>query len=868
MRKKKYDTIKGVLIFMVVLGHMLITYDYLPRYQYNPVLGAIYIIHMPLFFIIAGYFSKKSKNLNILKYLTIFLFMNTTFSLYDYLFYGRVEVFTLLYSSWFILILMLYRLLIKNKYISKLLLKKYSLIPVVIVSLLSGFIFKNIQIVRFFSFFYFFALGYKYKFKSKKKYYKHLLVLALVLYIILLIINMPYQFYMMSAYNNNYEIIIRALTYIVDTLLFISIINLIKNKKVPILTKMGQNCIYIYALHRIPVLLITYYLYPVKYYVFIAILISVGLCLLLNRFSKYFDKLFNIKLLLILSILCISLPAVKLFENHELNMDQLQELDDAVTIGYVGDLILLEDQLKFSNNNFEYMFTNMKMEFENTDYVFGVLEGPVDDNNKYSYGNYFDNKELRLNYPTSFLRSIENSGIDFVTISNNHLLDSGLDSYYNTITNLNNSKLDYTGTKNNYKIIEVEGIKIGVLAYTYGMNYPIDNYTEYTNYLVDPYSKEFNKYKKNIHKDFNKLKENDVDMIIVMPHYGTEFNYSIDLYQKKWNDFFISEGADIILGDHSHVIEPIQYKNGSIIISSPGNYINSYIEHDSDISMYVKIYIDKDKKKIITSSVTPIIATIDREGKYYPLLLENTDEKTTKRVLDKFSNVVFKNKVKEIRDTYYYYPNKKYMYDKDNKLELTNEDKSTPLYNKINKSNKICFIGDSITNGFKNGYYPWYIPLMKNFNKEVVNISKEGYTAGDIVYIFSKDIKDSDCDLNIINVGTNDIRYHKTDVNKYIDDIKKIIELTDGEVILLAPWQTTEKDNRIDKNDQEKRKLYEIYNNELKRIEKAYYIDPNPYIKKALKKDGEDTYLLDGVHPNNDEGIKLYSYAVLRGNTK
>ena len=155
MRKKKYDTIKGVLIFMVVLGHMLITYDYLPRYQYNPVLGAIYIVHMPLFFIIAGYFSKKSKNLNILKYLTIFLFMNTTFSLYDYLFYGRVEVFTLLYSSWFILILMLYRLLIKNKYISKLLLKKYSLIPIVIISLISGFIFKNIQIVRFFSFFYF-----------------------------------------------------------------------------------------------------------------------------------------------------------------------------------------------------------------------------------------------------------------------------------------------------------------------------------------------------------------------------------------------------------------------------------------------------------------------------------------------------------------------------------------------------------------------------------------------------------------------------------------------------------------------------------------------------------------------------------------
>ena len=52
----------------------------------------------------------------------------------------------------------------------------------------------------------------------------------------------------------------------------------------------------------------------------------------------------------------------------------------------------------------------------------------------------------------------------------------------------------------------------------------------------------------------------------------------------------------------------------------------------------------------------------------------------------------------------------------------------------------------------------------------------------------------------------------------------------------------------------------------IKKINNIYYIDPNPYIKEVIKYNGEDEYILDGVHPNNKIGIKLYSFAVLRGN--
>lgn len=41
-------------------------------------------------------------------------------------------------------------------------------------------------------------------------------------------------------------------------------------------------------------------------------------------------------------------------------------------------------------------------------------------------------------------------------------------------------------------------------------------------------------------------------------------------------------------------------------------------------------------------------------------------------------------------------------------------------------------------------------------------------------------------------------------------------------------------------------------------------INPNPYIKKVIEYNGENNYLLDGVHPNNNSGIELYSFATLR----
>ena len=867
MRKHNYDTLKGLLIILVVFAHMLVTYDYYPNNNYKWIINLIYCIHMPLFFMITGHFSKKIEWKKIINYLVIFLFMNTSFIIFDYLFYGNFDILTIKYSSWYILFIAIYRLILYNKKIADIFLKKYSVVIIFLLSIISGFFIKNFILSRLLVFFYFFIFGYKFNPKVDKKYCYGLLLIVIILLITIIPLNMPFNFLMGSSYSYYLEPVVRVIIFIIDTLLYISLINLIKNKKISVITSLGKNSLYIYVLHRVFTLILGHIFYPNKYFLIISLFTTILLCLSINYLSKYIKKLFQIKIILPISAVFIIITLLLYNYNHELDINMQNKIDNSISIGFVGDLILLEDQLKLSNNNFDYMFDNMKESFNNTDYVFGVLEGPVDDDNEYSYGNFDDDKELRLNYPITFLKAIEDSGIDFVTISNNHMFDRGVESYNKSIDNLNNSKLDYTGTKNNYKIIDIKGLKVGVLAYTYGLNYlNSDDYSNYMNFLVEPYSKDFEKIKNNIHEDFEKIKEDNPDLIIVMPHYGTQFSNKVDTYQEVWNRFFISEGANIILGDHSHSIQPVEYRNNSIIINSPGNYINSYIGYNGDISMYVKIYIDKDTHKVTGSSITPIIATKDDEGRYYPVLLENTSKDNQERAINLISETVFNNKIKDIKNTYYYLPNDSYKYDNKYKLELNDNDKKSLIYQKISEHNRICFIGDSITEGTKNDYNPWYVPLMSYFDKEVINISKGSYTSYDVLDNFSDKIKESNCDLNIINIGTNDIRYNKEDVNNYINNINKIIELNNAETIVIAPWETTERDYNISKNDSEKRKLYQVYDEALKELDNIYYINPNSYIKNAIEYNGEDSYLLDGIHPNSSSGIKLYSFAVLRAN--
>ncbi len=862
MRNIKLDNFKGILIILVIFAHLLITNRYVEINDYNYLVNFIYVFHMPLFFMIAGELSKRIKVKRIIYYVILFLLMYSSFLLYDYFTYGSYNLFDIKYSSWFILLLLLYRLILCNKGIKKLLDNNYILGILIIFLLLSGYLPINILFLRFFYFFIFFIIGNKKKIRLNKTTSYILLPIILISVGVIAYIS-RLDLLMGGNYLFISDLFIRVFVIGLNILLYYVGKTLITYRRIPLVTDMGVYSLYIYVLHRIPTLILSDYLYIYNSYIIMVLFLTIIIGVVIVLLAKYIKVIFEHEVFQYLVIvLLLSLVLISFIDKKELNVDKQNEIDESISIGFIGDLLLLEDQLNKSNNNFDYMFDNMSNYFDKTDYVIGVLEGPVDDGVDYSYGNFDDNKELRLNYPTSFLNSIKKANIDLVSIANNHMFDRGIDTYNNTLNNLKENEMDYVGNKNNYKIIDVKGLKIGILAYGYETNYEEEAFKREINYLVDPNDSNIKEIKNNIKKDFDNIKKENVDIIIVIPHYGTQFSERIDIMQEYYNRLFVSLGADIILGDHAHTIQPIYYYGDSIVINCPGNYINSYINYNGDISMFVKVYINKDKK-VIGSSITPIIAEKNNEGLYYPVTMEMNSEKTEK-ALNIIERVIYHREIKDIRNTYYYLKDKQLKYDNLYRLKLLDSDKESLVYKKIQEHKKICFIGDSITEGTVNGYHPWYEALMNYFNdKEVVNISKGGYKSKDIINSYKDIIIDSDCDLNIINIGTNDIRHNGEYVEDYINNIKEMISYMDGEVIILAPWETTSRDVAVAKNNY-KKKLYSLYNNKLKELDNIYFINPNGYIKKAIEYNGENYYLLDGVHPNKDVGVKLYSLAVLR----
>ena len=120
-------------------------------------------------------------------------------------------------------------------------------------------------------------------------------------------------------------------------------------------------------------------------------------------------------------------------------------------------------------------------------------------------------------------------------------------------------------------IVETEGIRIAILNYTYGMNgiaMPSD-----MPFAVDMLEETA------IIEDL-KLADEQADFVIVCPHWGTEYRLEPDWSQKKWTSIFLEHGADLVLGTHPHVIEPVEWVTNEetgeqmLVYYSIGNFVN------------------------------------------------------------------------------------------------------------------------------------------------------------------------------------------------------------------------------------------------------------------------------------------------------
>lgn len=218
-----------------------------------------------------------------------------------------------------------------------------------------------------------------------------------------------------------------------------------------------------------------------------------------------------------------------------------------------------------------------------------------------------------FNAAYEFGDSIYDAGFDVVLLASNHTIDKGETGFDNCINywkthedvgivGVNQTPEDVE----NIYVREVNGIKIAILNYTYGLNglhMPKDR--EYMVNLLDEEGRVVN--------DLKKAREL-ADFVIVCPHWGTEYVYKPTSYQTNWAQIMADNGADLIIGTHPHVIEPVEWITGSdghqcLCYYSLGNFSSNQNKAPRCLGAMANLTITMDENGVYVSEygVIPII---------------------------------------------------------------------------------------------------------------------------------------------------------------------------------------------------------------------------------------------------------------------
>lgn len=188
-----------------------------------------------------------------------------------------------------------------------------------------------------------------------------------------------------------------------------------------------------------------------------------------------------------------------------------------------------------------------------------------------------------FNADFSLCDSLVDAGFDIICHATNHAMDKGRAGLVNcaeywrdeypqiTVLGIHDTADTSTSCGADPAIIELGDMRIAVLNYTYGTNgisLPAD-----IPYAVDLLNEE------QVAADIQRAEEL-ADFTIVCPHWGTEYRLTPDASQEKWTKVFAENGADLILGTHPHVIEPIEWvtdeasEHEMLVYYSLGNFVN------------------------------------------------------------------------------------------------------------------------------------------------------------------------------------------------------------------------------------------------------------------------------------------------------
>lgn len=170
----------------------------------------------------------------------------------------------------------------------------------------------------------------------------------------------------------------------------------------------------------------------------------------------------------------------------------------------------------------------------------------------------------------ALIKGLANAGIDFVSLANNHIGDAGRAGILQTIANLDKHGIRSGGAGKNIEaartppILEAGGIKVAVLAYDTIAKGNVANATRAGSAIMSA---------KVVREDIRKARAAGAQVVIVFPHWGTEYDPTPFKGQQTLARAAIDAGADMIIGNHAHWAGAMEVRKGKPIWYALGNFI-------------------------------------------------------------------------------------------------------------------------------------------------------------------------------------------------------------------------------------------------------------------------------------------------------
>lgn len=276
----------------------------------------------------------------------------------------------------------------------------------------------------------------------------------------------------------------------------------------------------------------------------------------------------------------------EVYTESDLPADRFEPGAGETVVVFVGDTMPWDSLKRYVEDESDYPYRATRGIVERAHVAVANLEGPVAVDAPMRKG-------LKYGYkmPPSVLAGVRDAGFDLVSMANNHLWDCGEAGAMETMRYLDDAGIPFVGAGRNQEeageavILESGGVRIAFVAVVSPETWFPEPET-----IAEPGA--FKKRMKNMHKRMGARKDRagtvvaselkiklavqrakkDADYVVVYPHWGVRYHRPVYEFQEKIARAAIDAGADLVVGHHAHIWQPVGVYRGRPVVYGLGNY--------------------------------------------------------------------------------------------------------------------------------------------------------------------------------------------------------------------------------------------------------------------------------------------------------